>query len=571
MFPGYAPLTTSPVAGVPFDQTVLPPQPQPSQAETFDTAIHLLEIAAYSGDSAGDNLPPWVVTGYTPAGLPFGTVFAGGVTELKLSDRGWIGLPTDATAPNEVYEGRLDDTPEYEQQIPVTPEAGSRGGRTFGTLPLDNLDGELESWPTLYAVDGRQVRVLRASWDPEGEPPAYDDFSLLYAATIANWRADEATLSITLGGARARLDLPAQVSSYAGTGDAQGDATWTDIRMPGAYGRCRNVSPDLIDTTNLVYRVHDRRIRAIGDVRDLGLSLAATSDYADYDALVAADLEAGEYATCLAEGLFRLHSKLSTSLITCDVDGDVDDTGAWAETHAEIAERLLRRGGFGTGELASGTFASAWPAGTAKLWMPSSDATGAPSLSAAMDLLARSVAGYWHEDRRGRIGIGRLVAPASVLSTLQITEDDFRERIDEVDLPRPPRWRQRVTYRRIETVQDRFAGALSEADQNEYRQPWRETSDEDASVATRHPYAAEPAALDSLFDEEADATALAEHIMDLHGPDRRMHRLPVGPLASFVSVGDIVTATYPRGGFGSGKPVAVVGVSDRTGILTVWG
>lgn len=573
MVPGFT-YGTTPVAGLPFTLTVLPNPPQPSLADEFESAIHLLEIPGYTGVATTAYFPPTLFGNAPVAGLPFDTALSGQTTTLQMSDRGWIGDPDEATtaARNQAYEPRLMEVPDYAQEVPVTPEAGSRGARSTGDIRLDDLDGALTTWPAQYAIAGRTVRVLRARWDPDS-PPAYADFDLLFAASMAGWSTEsESELVIALGGSRLRLDAPAQPRAYLGTGGAEGGSSWTGVSMPDNYGRVRNVAGDLIDTTNLVYRVHSRAVRAISAVRDLGADLTATSDYQTYADLVAASLSSGQYATCLAEGLFRLHSKLADAVITCDVDGDVDEAGSWAETHAEIARRILLRGGVASGDIATLAFASGWPAGTAKLSLPST-ATGGrgPTVADTLDRLSGSVAGWWREDRAGRISIGRVKPPSSVESVLSIPETSFRDRIQEVRLPRPPRAVQRVTWRRIETVQDRFAGGLAEATQALYRQQWREASDSDSDIATRYPYASDPPLHETLFDAEADAEALAQHLMDCHGPDRRIHRLPVGPVTAFVSLGDIVTVSYPRGGFGSAKAVQVVGINDRAGELTVWG
>lgn len=584
MVPGLAPITRSPIACLPVYLNSIAAAATPTLARSYESAIYLLEIEAYTGIATTAYFPPSAITRSPIAAPPFGTAFSGKTTTLRLSDRGWIGEPTDADRANLRYDGRLSDIPGFQQDVPLLPEAASRGGRSFGDLPLDNLDGALDGWPALYAVSGRQAKAYWAAYDPyeafpaRGETgfygfdrgPRFGDFSALYTATIEGWSTDETTLRIQLGGARTLTDAPAQPTAYAGTGGAEGDSSWTDVRMPGAYGRCRNVSPDLIDTANLVYRVHDRTVSAISDVRASGLSLTATSDYASYSLLAAASLSSGEYATCLAEGLFRLHDKLTDDVITCDVDGDVSAAGLWAETHAEIAQRLLRRIGVADSRIATASLAK-WPAGTAHLWLPShrSD-SGGDSVADALDRLAKSVAGWWQEDRTGRVVLGRLMLPAFVDSVTTIDEKDVRGRIEEIAMSRPPRWRQRVGYRVNNTVQDRFRGSVAETDQNTWRQAYRETSDSDSDVQSRYPYAPEPALLASLFDQQADALALAQHVMSLHGPKSRNHRIPVGPLSAVLSCGDIVTVSYPRGGFGAGAAAYVNGVDDRTGAITVW-
>lgn len=84
-----------------------------------------------------------------------------------------------------------------------------------------------------------------------------------------------------------------------------------------------NIEPLLISDASLVYHVHDRPIEAVEAVRDRGEPLAFAGNFADYDALAGAGLSGGQYATCLAQGLLRIHSLNDGSHITCDIRGDI--------------------------------------------------------------------------------------------------------------------------------------------------------------------------------------------------------------------------------------------------------
>lgn len=587
MVPALACLACTPVAALPFDAP-LPDAPQSVDALVADSASYLLEIAAYTGRPTAERFPPLAVATAPVAALPFGTAIEGETVTLRLSDRGWVSPYEEVAEPvgpvlrtwrdSRWYEARLDEEPQLDQEIPVTPEAGTRSGLSAGRIRLNNLDGALDVWPDLYTVAGRKLRVLKAVYERD-RLPNYADHSLLYEATMADWLADEETLEIEIGGARVRLQNPAQNRIYQGTGGEEGDALWAGVRMPMTFGEVFNIEGDLIVAATLTYRLHSGRIRALLDCRDRGISLNYAGDFADYAALAAASLSAGQYASCLAEGLARLHSLNEGSRITWDLEGDVDGRGLFADSHAAIARRVLALGGIGDAGLASGTFARDWPAGRAGLFLPSIasavgaravDAGGAPSIAEVLDRLAASVAGWWGEDETGAIAIGRLRVPAAVESILDFGPLDFRGRIEALDLP-APRCCQRVGYRLNWTVQTDFAGAVSDADRQRFGQDYQETSASDAEVAARHFAAAEPETLVSLFKEEIDALALAQLLLALHGPDRRLYRLPVGPKVALTPLGQTVVVTYPRGGFGAGKAVQVVGRSLGDGEVTVWG
>ncbi|CDO34040.1 hypothetical protein [Novosphingobium sp. KN65.2] len=153
------------------------------------------------------------------------------------------------------------------------------------------------------------------------------------------------------GSSKNRLELSIEVdtepfkvdvlgATYAGTTGIEGGADLKGRVKPWVLGRAANIEPVLIDTTNYVYQVS-----AYGPIDDVtalyerGSSFGASSgDYADYDALVAASLPEGAWATSLAYGLIRLGAP-AYGLITADVDGDSNGGTFWRKT-GEIIERV---------------------------------------------------------------------------------------------------------------------------------------------------------------------------------------------------------------------------------------
>lgn len=132
-------------------------------------------------------------------------------------------------------------------------------------------------------------------------------------------------------------------SEYAGTTGLEGNADLKGKPKPWAFGRCLNVEPVFIDKIDNVYQVSAYGpVQAIPAVYERGASFGASvGNFANYAALVAADIPEGRWGTCLAQGLFRLGAP-PAGVITCDVDGDntvgfIRRTGAIIK---EIARRL---------------------------------------------------------------------------------------------------------------------------------------------------------------------------------------------------------------------------------------
>lgn len=560
------------VAGLPFSDQQIAVR-RPGDALTVESATYLVEIEAYQGTAIETATPPPVVAGFAVAGLPFGTEALGADTTLLVSDDNWIGTPDDAEAPNIEYRGVLAEVPDWEVRAPIQPSDPRSAGRSFGSIEFLNLYGELDAWPELYAPYGRRVQVWRGPRvvQPEARLPQRDEFALLFSTTSASFEADERLLRLTLGGTRVKLGAQLQQATFGGTGGADGDSELEGLLKPQTFGFKRNVAPLQVNAANLVYAVHDRRIEAISAVRDRGAPLTATSDYADYAALIGASLSAGQYATCLALGLFRVHSLNDGSLLTCDVQGDADPS--YVSNHGSIVRRIFQRADIRPQEVDDASLV-AWPDGTAGTHLPAVErGRGAPTIRQVVDQAAASCQGWIDEDAAGRLIFRRLVAPTFARVTDTLAAEDIRGDIEEEPWPLPIA-SQRVAYRVLQTVQDDFVGA-DDAERAErralYGQAQREVSAVAAEINTRYPNLSPPDTLVSWFDEETDAQALADHVADLHGADRRAFRIPVGPQVGRFEPYQIVSVTYPRGPFAGGKPMAVVGLAFARGELIVWG
>jgi hypothetical protein len=138
------------------------------------------------------------------------------------------------------------------------------------------------------------------------------------------------TVTAAILGVRTQTDpngnLPphvrAAVDDYAGTTGAEGGADLKEKVKPLALGRPRNVEPVLINAVDSVYQFSAYGpIEAVEVLYERASAFPASSgNYANYAALVAADLDPGRWATCLAEGLIRLGAP-AYGVITGDIRG----------------------------------------------------------------------------------------------------------------------------------------------------------------------------------------------------------------------------------------------------------
>ncbi len=555
---------------------------QPSAFQTLVQSAdaagqYLVEIAAYKGDEIrlGGTalLAGGAMLGRRPlAATPPSGASASGEVLLIYGDRHWTGSPTDADKPNEFYEGRVTVPLVMDRAVPIAPEESPRIQRQIGSVEIANGDGALDAIVQSYAVDGRQVRVLFGPLDG-----AYADFGVIADVLGTGWEAGDLTARLLLRDRGYALDLPLQSNLYAGGGGANGTDEIKGKPIPLSFGRLRNITPTLIDPTNLVWQWHDGKGKAVDDVFDQGAALTldtaigTNGDVADYAALIAASIAAGKYVTCLALGLFRTQST-PAGLLTADVRGDA--TPDYQNTVDTIALRILRSfAGIADKHINAGSFAGLGSIGGELGLYLSSDAR--PTTGEVLDILLGGAGGWWGGDRLGRIRAGRLVKPEDQQPVFFF--DDINVLRLEPE-PNPiPHYRQRVAYKPNWTEQrgEDLAASVTAARRQFLTETERVATTIDTSIRVRHPQALDPAPIRSLYELETDAQALSDNKSALHKGDRRIFRATAKRLGYLFDLGTVVRQTWPRLGLQAGRNFVIVGIredADRDETtLRLWG
>lgn len=429
-------------------------------------------------------------------------------------------------------------------------------------------------------VSRLNIAPVNATWfnvnDELPCPPVitrrYGSFSVIADLLATSWESDDQVVRISLRDRTYSLDLPLQENLYTGAGGAEGTAEIEGKPKPLCFGRCRNVSPVLIDPTNLIYQIHDGVIFAVDDVFDRGAALTdSTNDAANYAALAALSVSAGQFATCKASGLLKLGAT-PDGLVTADVRGDADPD--YQNTLDTIALRLLRnRAGVASRFINPATFAgAATTGGEMGIWVGAGET---PTTADVLDRLMAAVAGWWGPARDGRIRAGRLSAPESR------TPADHLDAVDILEMePEPapvPRWRQRVSYQRNWTEQrgEDLAGSVTAARRQFLTEPVRAVTAADAAVRLRHLNALDPDPLPTLYENASDAQTLANYLVALHGPDRRIFNATLQERGYLRDLNSFVHVTWPRHGLSGGKMFAVIGIREDADrgqtILRLWG
>ena len=535
---------------------------------------YLVEIDAYAGGDVRLGGAPLLGAGLlgetTLAGTaPFDASAAGaGLFTIRLSDTGWIGLPTDADRANVQYEPRIRSALSIERQIPTTPEAAPRISRQIGDIEFDNADGAYDDAASSWAVDGRVVRVYFGPADG-----VFADFGLIAEVLGVIWEIGEARGRLSVRDRRYALDKPIQTDLYAGTGDAEGSADLEGKPRPLCWGKVRNIAPALVDSTNLIYEFHARKAQAVDAVYDQGLALTdSTNTAANFAALQLLAVAAGQFAVSLSStGSYVKLGSSPAGLITADVRGDAEPD--YADTIDVICLRILRTdAGLPDSVINTGSWAGLVAVGgTIGIYL---DQLEVVTTATVLDRLVQSVGGFWGAGRDGRLRSGRLAAPEDRSAIFFFEEPDILEYVPD---PIPiPRYRQRIGYQRRWTVQtEDLAGAVTDERRQFLAEPQSVVTALDTAIRVRHPEAVDPEPLPSFYDQSANAQTLADTLLALHKVDRRVFSIRVKRLGYQLDLGQVVSVTYARLGQASGNRFVIVGIREEADrdeqTLTLWG
>lgn len=195
-----------------------------------------------------------------------------GTRILRYASQGFATGSAD-TPPHTYYAERIT------QPALITRDmfsAGATQGASrvgYGDLVLANEDGQLDGLQE-YGFDGREI-IIRQGVLGTAYPAA---FTTVLAATMQQPELDFGTVTIKLRDRQQEMNVPLQANKYLGDNvlPAGVEGLATDLKgkpKPLCYGVVKNVTPPQVNTSKLIYQIHDGPLASIDDVRDRGVSL----------------------------------------------------------------------------------------------------------------------------------------------------------------------------------------------------------------------------------------------------------------------------------------------------------
>lgn len=499
----------------------------------------LLLIAQPGTSAGGYNLGIFGPFGSRPYPEGGSWSWSGASTTLYVAATTGRSSSNTDTPASTFVPGRLAPSLNFGQSLFTGADPTRVSGPAQGQVVLIDPDDKLE-YLLDYIWDGAPLIVKRGD---RGTPfSTWETVGRFNAAAILSDLDQKRIVMRDLGW---QLSGPLHAEYYHGTGGLDGDATLNGRWKPYAVGYCWNTEPALISTTSQIFQSSFTPITSVIAFRHGGVALPFSADYATYDALAAATIPAGYYATCLAQGLTRPNVTLQYG-VRVDLCGDA--TTAYGHsaptTRAAIARRIATAYGpnrVDDNAQIDGTAFSTVEARHSALcgWYWSDIVSKADALNEVM----AGILGWWRVRSDGVLTVGYLDDPArgSILNIPYKSNGMSRPRVVATMTPRAGTL---VSWRRNYGTQGRseLAPSVSDSDAALYAQAARYAQALSPHISARYP-TAQIVPISGNFWNEADAIVEAGRQQGLLEVERKRWQweMTIDPYLDFLGKGATLT------------------------------
>lgn len=377
--------------------------------------VYLAEIQCYDPTiSSTRTLCHATGSGYLCGETNFATRVSGG---YRMRAGGGHVMRAASLQASEFYEPTLIQPAAMSCSIPADAVGGALTGG-YSELTLDNTDGSLDYLRDYY-FDGYTI-TIKSGYDNA----AYSTFVTRTIAILAGQPTfGRSTVTFRLQSRIESLNTPLQTLIYGGTNVLPNglDGTPDDLkgkRRPLIFGRVAAFTPEVVNTSLLIYEVSTGACDDIINAYDSGAYLNRGAEYTDLAAFQAATVAAGSFAVYKAGPTYiKLGQKPFGTLALC-VAEKWDYT---LITAAAIVKRVLQLAGYTAADWIDADFAAldAVNAGSCGIVVEPDE-----TVASVIARLCGAVGAWFTFNALNKFRIGRLDAPAATAS-ITITDDDI--------------------------------------------------------------------------------------------------------------------------------------------------
>lgn len=489
------------------------------------------------------------------------------------SGRGFTSAPTDTPA-NTFFAARLKQPVSIRRDLFSDGATRGRSQIALGELVLNNADGALDALLD-YGFDGRDLKVYLGP-STAAFPGGFQE---VFVGTMEQPESDERHITIRVRDRQYDTKRPLQSTLYAGSNvlPAGLEGTADDLKgkpKPLLYGRVHNAPAVLVNSSQLIYQLHDGALSGVSAVYDKGAALAKEADYPDQATMESTAPSAGAFRAWPAGGYFRLGSS-PAGTITADA---TEGAAAADRTVGQIFRRILLEAGVAAADIDGAAITALDTFNGAEIGI----FVDQPRHTAeVLDEVAGSIGAWWGQAPSGLFTAAGFTAPSGTPAASFTGKQILRlKRVAAKDAGGGlPAWRVVVRYLRNYSVQagDALAGSVTAARRGWLSKEYRDASAEDGAVRTKH-LLAPTLSVDTLLTTEAAASAEASRLLALRKVRRDCFEARVKLNDSSpqeVTLNAVVQITYSRFGLSSGELFRVISAEpdSKKSILNLilWG
>lgn len=483
---------------------------------------------------------------------------------------------------NTQFKGTLEKAFRIDRSIVDSNFIGESITIGLGEVTLTNSESDYDDLVVAHSSVGQRVKIRMGD-----RTRPYAEWKTILQGYLTDMQMDRASITFRMRDSGFKLDVPACLNIYAGTGGTEGTSDLENKRKPRWFGWNFNVTPPLVIPSSLAYQLNDGPIQSVSNVYVRGVAMSFGGDFPSVAGMLAASSaspDIGLYYTCLAEGWMRIAVASGSELGQVTVDFAGDKTGGtFAQTAADIVRRLLVTSGtelVDPDDLVESSFDQlntdqGAPIGYG-LGVGSED-----TVASAVATIMAGIGGWCGARRSGRFEVARFDIPAagSTPSALYSKLNIGDRGVAIVPLPssiNPPPWRITVGYQRVWTVQTTdIAGVVSDDRRAYIAEELRYSSAENISTKVDFPPGNEIVKSNANFRDMGDALTEAGRLLELFGSTARaMYVFKLCEPLYVHELGQVIEVDFPRFDLDGGKLLRIVKLSedDKDGVeITAFG
>lgn len=501
-----------------------------------------------------------------------------GVRTLRFATQSYVTKPTDTPA-NTFYDGRIQQPANIKRECFANGRTLGRTQIGFGEMVLVNTDGALDALLG-YSFAGRSITIKVGSVAANGG--GVPTWTTLISGTMEQVQLSWNKVTIKVRDKQQDIAKPLQQVKYGGTNvlPAGLDGVDGDIKgrpKPLIFGQVFNISPPCVNTTRLIYQLHDgSALQSVDAVYDRGVALTAGAAYSSQVDMETNAPAANQYRVWnSAAGCYIRLGTNSSGTITVDA---TQGAAASNRTAGQLFNAVLTKAGVAGGSISSADITALDAAANYALGVYVGHDRDMSTLE-VLDLICQSVGAWFGCDAFGVFRVGRIEVPVGTsLATLTQTEITKIERRGSSDPGAGvPSWKIKLGYQRIYNQQVDLPTTVTAVRKSFVASEYRRVEASDAAVLTANLTSPEME-VNTQIVSAADAATEVARLLTIYKTRRDVYEVAVRvdpALVGVLDLGKIITMQLPRYDMAAGKKFLIIGLrTNMSGYLynlTLWG